>query len=560
MSCPSTGSPRPTFRPTGSRRSWPRRAAELSTFEPLVDSTASRGAALAMSAEDDGLSLATRSVLDPDRSDAEPGFFAAFEALQPGAAGRARSRTRSRTSGWARRARRSRRCCARRPSERPGIAAGFTDLIENLRGDSDVDLQGDLLEALGGEAAFAVVPREAGRSRGGRGAVGEHADALSRVPGERRRRGPGAGGAGSPPGPDRPVTRLRARRTGVRPAPLRRPRRRRCCAFSPVAQILYATLRLAAPDRQRRGGGRVAGRGGRRRAWRTPTAIATRSTAFPTSPPCSPIWTCAACWLFAERSGLAEDTAYSDVRTGSRRLGSLGLAVSQDGDTLACRRQAAGRLTPAGPTTRYPAATMTSESLSDNEFLFTSESVTEGHPDKVADQISDGVLDAVLADDPYGRVACETLVNTGLVVVSGEISTETYVDIQDVARSTIREDRLQRRRPRVLGRLLRRHQRDRQAVARHRPGRRPRARGADRSRRRRRARRRGRGRPGNDVRLRDARDAGADAAADLAGAQARTPARRGPQGRGRALPAARRQDPGHGSLRERPARSRSRRS
>jgi S-adenosylmethionine synthetase len=75
---------------------------------------------------------------------------------------------------------------------------------------------------------------------------------------------------------------------------------------------------------------------------------------------------------------------------------------------------------------------------SDNEFLFTSESVTEGHPDKIADQISDGVLDAVLKDDPYGRVACETLVNTGLVVVSGEISTDTYVDIQEVARETIR--------------------------------------------------------------------------------------------------------------------------
>ena len=77
--------------------------------------------------------------------------------------------------------------------------------------------------------------------------------------------------------------------------------------------------------------------------------------------------------------------------------------------------------------------------MNDNEFLFTSESVTEGHPDKVADQISDGVLDAVLADDPYGRVACETLVNTGLVVVSGEISTETYVDIQEIARETIRK-------------------------------------------------------------------------------------------------------------------------
>ncbi|MDQ2676931.1 MAG: methionine adenosyltransferase, partial [Actinomycetota bacterium] len=79
-----------------------------------------------------------------------------------------------------------------------------------------------------------------------------------------------------------------------------------------------------------------------------------------------------------------------------------------------------------------------SEPLQENEFLFTSESVTEGHPDKVADQISDGVLDAVLTDDPYGRVACETLVNTGLVVVSGEISTEIYVDIQDIARETIR--------------------------------------------------------------------------------------------------------------------------
>jgi S-adenosylmethionine synthetase len=76
--------------------------------------------------------------------------------------------------------------------------------------------------------------------------------------------------------------------------------------------------------------------------------------------------------------------------------------------------------------------------LSDNEFLFTSESVTEGHPDKMADQISDGVLDAVMAEDPNGRVACETLVNTGLIVVSGEISTDTYVDIPKIARATVR--------------------------------------------------------------------------------------------------------------------------
>jgi S-adenosylmethionine synthetase len=72
-------------------------------------------------------------------------------------------------------------------------------------------------------------------------------------------------------------------------------------------------------------------------------------------------------------------------------------------------------------------------------FDFTSESVTEGHPDKVADQISDVVLDAVLRDDPVGRVACETLVTTGLVVVAGEITTETYVDVRSLVRQTIAE-------------------------------------------------------------------------------------------------------------------------
>jgi S-adenosylmethionine synthetase len=81
---------------------------------------------------------------------------------------------------------------------------------------------------------------------------------------------------------------------------------------------------------------------------------------------------------------------------------------------------------------------MTIESLSEREYLFTSESVTEGHPDKICDQISDGVLDAVIADDENARVACECLVNTGLVVVAGEISTTTYVDIPKIARRTLR--------------------------------------------------------------------------------------------------------------------------
>jgi S-adenosylmethionine synthetase len=75
--------------------------------------------------------------------------------------------------------------------------------------------------------------------------------------------------------------------------------------------------------------------------------------------------------------------------------------------------------------------------MATREFLFTSESVTEGHPDKIADQISDSVLDAVLADDTGGRVACETLITTGLVVVAGEISTETYVDIPRLVRRRI---------------------------------------------------------------------------------------------------------------------------
>ena len=70
-------------------------------------------------------------------------------------------------------------------------------------------------------------------------------------------------------------------------------------------------------------------------------------------------------------------------------------------------------------------------------YLFTSESVTEGHPDKLADQISDAVLDAVLSDDAQGRVACETLITTGVVIVAGEISTETYVDVPKVVRDTV---------------------------------------------------------------------------------------------------------------------------
>ncbi|BAI61535.1 S-adenosylmethionine synthetase [Methanocella paludicola SANAE] len=77
--------------------------------------------------------------------------------------------------------------------------------------------------------------------------------------------------------------------------------------------------------------------------------------------------------------------------------------------------------------------------MSLEKHLFTSESVTEGHPDKMADQISDSVLDAILAKDPLGRVACETLVSTGMAVVAGEITTNCYVDIPKIVRNTIKE-------------------------------------------------------------------------------------------------------------------------
>src|SRR5680860_14841 len=99
---------------------------------------------------------------------------------------------------------------------------------------------------------------------------------------------------------------------------------------------------------------------------------------------------------------------------------------------------------PQQPVARLPPdrATSSSSSPSSPELpvsrsLFTSESVTEGHPDKMADQISDAILDAILAEDPNGRVACETLVTTGQVIIAGEISTKTYIDIPRIVRETV---------------------------------------------------------------------------------------------------------------------------
>ena len=192
--------------------------------------------------------------------------------------------------------------------------------------------------------------------------------------------------------------------------------------------------------------------------------------------------------------------------------------------------------------------------LSDNEFLFTSESVTEGHPDKIADQISDSVLDAIMTEDPTGRVACETFVTTGMIVVGGRDHDQHLRRHPEARARGGHRHRLHARQVRLRRRDLRRPDRDRRAVARHRAGRRHRLRGAPHPRRRRPARQGGRGRPGHDVRLRDARDQGAHADADPDRAHARAAARRRcARPAIIALPAARRQDAGDGPLRERQA-------
>ena len=147
-------------------------------------------------------------------------------------------------------------------------------------------------------------------------------------------------------------------------------------------------------------------------------------------------------------------------------------------------------------------------------WTFTSESVTEGHPDKMADQISDAILDAILAQDPSSRVACETMVTTGLCVVAGEITTSAYVDIPSIARKTINGIGYDRESfgydGNTCGVMVALDEQSR----RHRPGRRRLRRGPCRHRRRGRpARQAGRRRPGNDVRLRVRRDRRPHAAA-----------------------------------------------
>ena len=172
--------------------------------------------------------------------------------------------------------------------------------------------------------------------------------------------------------------------------------------------------------------------------------------------------------------------------------------------------------------------------------LITSESVSEGHPDKMCDQISDAVLDAVLEQDPHGRVGCETLVKTGMVVLAGEITTSADIDYENLVREVVKGVGYDNRDVGFDGLHLRGADPHRPAVHRHRRGcqrtQRPRAGGR---------------RPGHDVRLRDGRDRRPDAGAD----HIRTPPDAATVGgapqRHTALASPRREEPGDLPLRRR---------
>ncbi len=169
-----------------------------------------------------------------------------------------------------------------------------------------------------------------------------------------------------------------------------------------------------------------------------------------------------------------------------------------------------------------------------------------GSPDKMADQISDAILDAMLEQDPMSRVACETFVTTGLAIVGGEITTKGYVDIPKVVRATINEIGYNRESYGYDGNTVRRAGVARRAVARHRPGRRRLRRGALGHVGRGPAQQAGRRRPGDDVRLRLRRDRRAHAAADPPGpSHGRAPGRGAPGRHGARTcgPTARRRSP-----------------
>ena len=441
MSFPSTGSPRPGSRVRESTELLAPGSGTLSTLSPLIAPGSSRGVAASLSAGDDGLELSIRSALDPEREDASPGFFAAFPGFDPSLDDDLPARTLA-YLGFGAPADTVTALLSQASSQAPGIAAGFRDLVEGIRRSADLDLERGVLEALGDEAAIALEPPAGGdlaaeapyglfaaddvdevAARAGLAALGGSLTQRSR------------GGGAAPAFGQEDVEGVQTNTVRV----------------SPTVELTYAVFDgLAAIATDPAGvAAMIEGDGGLADQDRYQRA----TEGFPDQVSLQAYLDLDGLVAIGEAAGLAEDPLYATFAGDFRRLEALGLAVSSDGRRARHRRSAAGRRRGRhGDVDHQPRLRQTdrgrfasnllrhmTEKLGDNEYLFTSESVTEGHPDKVADQISDGVLDAVLADDEAGRVACETLVNTGLVVVSGEISTSTYVDIQEIARETIRK-------------------------------------------------------------------------------------------------------------------------
>ena len=304
----------------------------LATFEPVVNAAAARGTAIALSANGDGISLATRTVLDQERVEAEPGFFGAFEEFEPelpedlapdALAYVGLGQPRETVAALLRQA----------TVRAPGIAAGITDLIENLRGAADVDLQRDLLEALGGEAAFSVVPREpldpdaqevpaTSTQTPYLEFLADDVDEEAAREALARLQGPIAQSFD----PELGAPNFQQQKIGDVEAQVLR--------VSPVAQLIYATIdsklviandpaaveRVAADEGD-----------GLAESDRYEETI----DELPDEPAFVAYLDLRGLLAFAERTGLAEDTDYTAFAPDLRRLGSFGITVKRDDDVLA---------------------------------------------------------------------------------------------------------------------------------------------------------------------------------------------------------------------------------
>src|SRR5689334_18221667 len=166
------------------------------------------------------------------------------------------------------------------------------------------------------------------------------------------------------------------------------------------------------------------------RWWTPPVA------AMPTGPACCT--GCCMAWIGRPRAGLprfwepSRSSPWEPRTTASPRRN-----LPRDCGKALADRELRYTCGPGGRTRRDTTPDRSGMSHMANNYLFTSESVSEGHPDKVADQISDAVLDSILREDPRGRVACETLIKTGVVVVAGEVTTKAWVDVEALVRKTV---------------------------------------------------------------------------------------------------------------------------